>query len=89
MRQQLQELIKRFPNSVYAEKAHMDLSQDKELLQRFPNSGYNGTGLKALTREKSSREKREFLEKVIRDHPGSRSAKYAQQMLARPELVGD
>ena len=89
MKQKLQELINRFPNSVYAEKAHSDLSQDEELLQRFPNSGYNGIGLKGLTRELADEEKREFLEKVIRDHTGSRSARYAQQMLARPELVGD
>jgi len=88
MRQKLQELINRFPNSAYAEKAHMDLLQYRELLQRFPNSGYNGISLKALIKELSPGQKREFLEKVIQDHPETRSAKYAQQMLARPELVG-
>jgi hypothetical protein len=83
MRQQLQELINRFPNSVYAEKAYMDLLQYKELQGKFPNSGYNEITLVALTSEKNSKEKRQFLEEVIRDHPGSRSAKFAQEMLKR------
>ena len=88
-RQKLQELINRFPNSVYAEKAHKELGWVNELLQRFPNSGYNGINLKSLTRELVNEKKQEFLEKVIQDHPATRSAKYARQMLARPELVGD
>lgn len=87
-RQKLQELIDRFPNSVYVEKAHRELFQRSELVQKFPNSGYNKINLKVLTRELAHKQKREFLEKVIQDHPESRSAKYAQQMLARPELVG-
>jgi hypothetical protein len=87
-RQKLQELVNRFPQSAYAEKAHKELGQEKELLLKYPNSGYNGVNLKSLTRELASEQKQEFLGNVIRDHPETRSAKFARQMLARPELVG-
>lgn len=81
MTQTLQELINRFPNSVYVEKAHRELFQRSELVEKFPNSGYNQINLKVLTGELAPEEKREFLEKVIQDHPESRSAKFAWQML--------
>jgi hypothetical protein len=81
MNQTLQELINRFPNSVYVEKAHRELFQRSELVEKFPNSGYNRVNLKVLTHKLAPREKREFLEKVIRYHPESRSANFAQQML--------
>ncbi|HWR82814.1 MAG TPA: hypothetical protein VN285_05900 [Candidatus Deferrimicrobium sp.] len=89
MRQKLQELIARMPGSVYVEIAHRELLQRGELLEEFPNSGYNAINLKALTRELAPKQKQEFLEKVIRDFPGTRSTWFAQQMLARPELVGE
>jgi len=79
--QKLRELISRFPKSAYAEKAHRELFLRSELVQRFPNSGYNALNLAILTRELSTKEKREFLQEVIRDHPETRSAKFAQEML--------
>jgi hypothetical protein len=80
-RQKLQELIDRFPASVYVEKAHRELFQPDELLRKFPNSGYCEFILRHLTGKLARDDKREFLEKVIQDYPGTRSARYAQQML--------
>jgi len=81
-RQKLQELINRFPNSAYAEKAYKELGQEKELLLKYPNSGYSEMNLTFLAGDLPTTEaKRGFLEKVIQDYPESRSAKFAQQML--------
>jgi hypothetical protein len=81
-RQKLQELINRFPKSAYAEKAHKELGQEKELLQKYPNSGYSEMNLTFLIGDLPTADaKQGFLEKVIRDYPGSRSARFAQQML--------
>jgi len=88
-RQKLQELINRFPNSAYAEKAHKELGQEKELLLKYPNSGYSEMNLTFLSGDLPTTEaKQEFLEKVIRDHPGTRSAMFAQQMLKWMERWG-
>jgi hypothetical protein len=80
-RQKLQELIDQFPNSMYVEKVYRELFQPGELLQKFPNSGYCEFSLRNLSGDLDPTEKREFLENVIQDHPETRSAKYAQQML--------
>jgi hypothetical protein len=79
--QKLQELVAKFPNSVYAEKALRELFEEKELLQGFPNSGYTERSLRTLIDKMDSDKKKVFLQNVVKAYAGSRSAKFAQQML--------
>lgn len=79
--EKLNNVTSQFPSSVYAEKAYRELFQRNELVREFPNSGYNKINLIALTRKLGSRGKREFLENIIRDHPETRNARFARQML--------
>jgi len=80
-RQEFRQIVNQFPNSVYAEKAMREIAPKSELLQRYPNSGYNEQGLRTLTGKLSKDDKTVFLQQVIADHPGTRSARFAEQML--------
>ncbi|RKX27280.1 MAG: hypothetical protein DRP47_06790 [Candidatus Zixiibacteriota bacterium] len=79
--QEFRQIVNQFPNSVYAEKAMREIAPKSELLRQFPNSGYNEQGLRTLTGKLSKGEKTELLQQIISDHPGTRSARFAQQML--------
>jgi hypothetical protein len=80
--QLLSELITRYPKSVYAEKAYWWLHRDDELLEKCPDSGYHQGYLReAVNKMSTEEEKQRFLEKVIKEHPKTRSAKIAEQLL--------
>jgi hypothetical protein len=83
MTEKLHELLTTYPKSVYAEKACKHLVLDQLLIQKFPDSGYTQSALQAIADEKNKQEKKEFLQKIIQDYPGTRSAKFAEQMLRR------
>ncbi len=80
-KQLLSKLITSYPKSVYAEKVYSWLNRDTDLLEKCPDSGYHQGYLRTAVNKMSKEEKKKFLEKVIKDHPGTRSAKFAQQML--------
>jgi hypothetical protein len=77
------QIIKSYPKSPYAEKAfrHLPQPNDELFLERFPNSGYSQGAIRAITSDKSDQEKRKFLQKIMKRNPGTRSAKFAEQML--------
>jgi hypothetical protein len=81
----LRELLVSYPKSVYAELASKELLDREAFLDKFPNSGFNQTTLRVLTekmaKEKKAEKKQEFLQKTIKNHPGTRSAKFAQKIL--------
>lgn len=81
MRQDLEKILTQYPKSVYAEKACKELFKRNQLLEKYPNSGFTQTTLIVLTDKMTKEKKEEFLKKVIEDHPGTRSAKFAQKML--------
>lgn len=80
-KQQLNKLITGYSKSVYAEKAYWWLHRDEELLEKCPDSGYLTGHLRTKIDKMSKEEKEEFLQKVIKEHPGTRSAKFAEQLL--------
>jgi hypothetical protein len=81
----LSRLIANYPHSVYVERAYLMVDK-KKLLDNWPDTGYlNGyldTAVEKITDEK---EKRQFLERIVQNHPGTRTAKYAEQKLQRLE----
>ncbi|MGB2803745.1 MAG: hypothetical protein WBD64_02455, partial [Candidatus Zixiibacteriota bacterium] len=79
--QQLNKLITNCPKSVYAEKAYWRVHGDEELLEKCPDSGYHQGHLRTAIDKMSNEEKQRFLQKVIKEHPGTRSARFAEQML--------
>jgi len=81
MRQNLEKILTQFPQSVYAQKACKELFRRKQLIEKFPDSGFNQTSLGVLTDRMTEEKKQEFLKKIIKEHPKTRSAKFAQQML--------
>lgn len=80
-KQQLNKLITDYPHSVYAERAYVRLSKYDELLEKCPDSGYLQGYLRTKVDKMSKEEKQKFVEKVIKEHPNTRSAKFAEQML--------
>gem|GEM_PF-1434849 len=56
------------------------LHKDDELLEKCPDSGYNYR-LRGRINKMSKEEKQRFLEKVMKEHPKTRSAKFAEQLL--------
>jgi len=80
-KQLLSKLITSYPKSVYAEKAYWWLHRDEELLEKCPSSGYHQGHLRTAINKMSKEEKEEFLKKVIKEHPKTRSAKFAEQLL--------
>lgn len=80
----LKEVIKRFPNSVYSERALWKLKYRQTLLEKFPDSGFNQSGLRKLTEGMTKEKRQVFLQETTNKYPGTRSAKFAQQMLWRP-----
>ena len=81
MTQKLNELITSYPKSAYAERAYLRLFRREDLLERLPSSGFNLTTLRTLTNKMTTEQKQEFLKKIIKKHPETRSAKFAQQIL--------
>jgi hypothetical protein len=81
MIEKFQEVVDKYPTSVYAEKAFKELFRRREMLQRFPNSGYNQVILRILTGKMPEENREEFLEVIVNEHPGSRAAKFAEQMI--------
>lgn len=79
--QHLNKLITDYPKSAYAEKACWRVHGDEELLEKYPDSGYHQGHLRTAIDKMSKEEKEEFLEKVIKEHPKTRSAKFAEQLL--------
>jgi hypothetical protein len=82
--QSLTELLAKYPSSVYAPKACRLLFRWEDILDRYPDSGFSENAIRNLTGEKSGmteEEKKEFLQKIIKKHPETRSAKFAEQML--------
>jgi len=79
--------LAKYPDSRYSEKVARDLNVsnggDAKFLERFPNSGNSLSAVCQLM--KSAEDKQAFLKKVIADHPGTRSAKFAEQLLRRRE----
>lgn len=82
--QQLNKLITDYPKSVYAERALWRLKSWQMLLERFPDSGFNLIGLRNMTAEMDNDKKQAFLQQIVKEHSGTRSARIAQQMLWRP-----
>ncbi|MGB3094252.1 MAG: hypothetical protein WBC42_13660 [Candidatus Zixiibacteriota bacterium] len=80
-KQLLSKLITSYPKSVYAEKAYWRVHGDEELLEKCPDSGYHQGHLRTAIDKMSNEEKQRFLQKVIKEHPGTRSARFAEQML--------
>jgi len=80
-KQQLNSLITSYPKSVYAEKAYWRVHGNEELLEKCPDSGYHQGHLRTAIDKMSNEEKQRFLQEVIKDHPKTRSAKFAEQML--------
>jgi len=78
--QQLNKLVTDYPKSVYAEKAYLRLHKDDELLEKCPDSGYHRR-LRGRIDKLSEEEKQRFLQKVIKEHPNTRSARFAEQLL--------
>lgn len=81
MDQKLHQIIASYPKSVYAENACKELVLREMLIQKFPNSGYTLSALRAIANRKSEQERKEFLQKIVEEHPETRSAKFAEQML--------
>lgn len=72
------------PKSVYLERAYMQVFNYDVLLEKKPNTGYLLGRLHTLVNEiTDEQQKREFLEGIIHRHPGTRTAKYAEQELRR------
>lgn len=80
-KQQLNKLITSYPKSVYAEKAYWAFHRDDELLEKCPDSGYHQGHLRTKIDKMSKEEKQRFLQKVIKEHPKTRSARFAEQLL--------
>jgi hypothetical protein len=80
-KQLLSKLITSYPKSVYAEKAYWRVHGNEELLEKCPDSGYHQGHLRTAIDKMSNEEKQRFLQKVIKDHPKTRSAKFAEQLL--------
>ncbi len=99
-----QEIIDKFPNSVYAETclenarvytdntiekyfregiAYDKIGLYKELLQKFPNSGNSIDWLNAIIHDMDQAEKEKVINKTLENHPNTRIAKFAKQMLLR------
>ncbi len=76
-----QEIVNKYPNSVYAAKAFKESFQYSEFLQRYPNSGYCQSSLRSLTRDFQREEKYEYLSRVVNEYPDTRAAKFAKRML--------
>jgi hypothetical protein len=81
MTQKLHEINSLYPKSGYAEKACKHLVLDEMLINNFPNSGFTLSALRAKASRKNEKEKKEFLQRIISNHPETRSAKFAEQML--------
>jgi|GEM_PF-1126534 len=79
--QLLNKLVTDYPKSVYAERAYLRLFRDHELLEKCPDSGYLQRRLRGMINEMSKEEKHRFLEKAMKEHPGTRSARFAEQLL--------
>lgn len=91
-----QDIITRIPKSEYVELAYFDLAQSYRVykgdtkksdsletisIDKFPNSYFSRGAISRLSEDKNSDERREFLNQIIKRHPNTRSAKFAQQML--------
>lgn len=65
-----------------------------KMINNFPNSGTTRGWLQGLSKRLKEEKMNEILNKVIKDYPNSRAAKYANQMLnprkeeLKPEMVG-
>lgn len=80
----LSKLIATYPKSAYVERAYLLVGQYDELLEKRPNTGYlNGYLNTAAEKISDETEKREFLENIMQRHPGTRTARYAEQRLRR------
>lgn len=79
--QKLNRITTVYPKSVYAERAYWKLFKYTEILEKLPDSGYTRNALSHLTYKMSVEKKRESLQTIIRQNPGTRSAKFAEQML--------
>jgi hypothetical protein len=83
----LEEFLAKFPRNAYSEKVSYNLAiatgDYLTFLERFPNSGYTQGAISYIVNSVSDKE--EFLKKVTADHPGTRSAKFAEQLLKRRE----
>lgn len=81
MRQNLERILTEFPQSVYGQKACKELFRRKTLIEKFPDSGFTKSSLRVLTRKMTEEKKQTFLQKIIKEHPDTRSAKFAQKIL--------
>ncbi|MGB2804804.1 MAG: hypothetical protein WBD64_07925 [Candidatus Zixiibacteriota bacterium] len=79
--QQLNKLITNYPKSVCAERALWRLKSWQMLMERFPDSGFNLIGLRNMTGEMDNKKKQTFLQQIVKEHSGTRSAKFAEQLL--------
>jgi hypothetical protein len=82
--QLLNNLTANYPKSAYLERAYLRVGKKEELLEKLPDTGYlNGYLNTVVEKISDEKEKREFLENIIRKHPGTRTARYAEQELRR------
>ncbi|MFX1537680.1 MAG: hypothetical protein ACFFDI_26075 [Promethearchaeota archaeon] len=79
-----EQIINQFPQSVYAELASKELastdSLKMEMLKKYPDSGFTKWILSRVTSKMTAERKRNLLQKVIKDFPNTRAAKFAEKM---------
>jgi len=79
------DLVHKFPKSVYVEAAYNELASTDslkvEMLRKFPDSGFSKRLIQVVTNHKKPAEQTRFLHRIIKDHPGTRSAKFAEKEL--------
>ncbi len=79
----LEKFLADFPTSAYTEKVTYELARETgqyaDLLEQFPNCGFDREAINHLS--DTATDKRAFLKRVIADHPGTRSARFAEQKL--------
>jgi hypothetical protein len=84
-RQSLNQLLTRYPNSVYAPKACKHLRRWEEMLEKYPNSGFTKSAITYLTGETSGmseEKKKEFYNRIIKEQPETRAAWFVKQKLS-------
>lgn len=74
-----EEIVKRFPKSVYSEIAHKELASSDslkmEMLRKFPDTGYSKRIIGSLLRGKDPSQQKRFLLELTKKYPNTRTAK--------------
>jgi hypothetical protein len=81
----LNELLVKYPRSVYAQIACRHLSRWEQILEGYPNSGCAENAIRSLTAETSGiseSEKKKFYRRIIEEHPKTRAAWFAERKLS-------